>query len=118
MQPDLTAFDAEIDEVDERYAAALADLPPELRADPRRSRRACRRSRARRSASLAERYLTDTPPAEIRFNVNPFVIWFWLGGLVGVGGALFALWPSAEGRRRRVSDVYGARLARELSGSG
>ena len=59
--------------------------------------------------------MTDTPPAEIRFNVNPFVIWFWIGVLVGVGGALFALWPTAEGRRRRVSDVYGARLARELT---
>ena len=58
--------------------------------------------------------MTDTPPAEIRFNVNPFVVWFWIGVLVGVGGALFALWPTAEGRRRRVSDVYGARLAREL----
>jgi hypothetical protein len=35
--------------------------------------------------------------------------------MIGVGGALFALWPTAEGRRRRVSDVYGARLARDLT---
>jgi len=44
-----------------------------------------------------------------------FVVWFWLGVIVAVGGALFAIWPTPEGRRRRVSDVYGARLARELN---
>jgi cytochrome c biogenesis factor len=69
--------------------------------------------------NLSALYLNPkrTPPAQIRFNVNPFVVWFWLGGMIGVGGALFALWPTAEGRRRRVSDVYGARLARDLSRS-
>ena len=72
------------------------------------------RRRARRSTRSSSATSTDTPPAEIRFNVNPFVVWFWIGVLVGVGGALFALWPAAEGRRRRVTDVYGARLAREL----
>jgi hypothetical protein len=35
--------------------------------------------------------------------------------IVAVGGALFAIWPAPEGRRRRVGDVYGARLARELN---
>ena len=43
------------------------------------------------------------------------MVWFWLGVIVAVGGALFAIWPTPEGRRRRVSDVYGARLARELN---
>ena len=43
------------------------------------------------------------------------MIWFWLGAIIAIGGALFAIWPSPEGKRRRVTDVYGARLARELS---
>jgi len=114
MQPDLSSFDAQIDEVDENYAAALAELSPELRDDPEFLAIASA-EQGRQILALADRYMTDTPPAEIRFNVNPFVSWFWLGVLVGVGGALFALWPSADGRRRRVTDVYGARLARELT---
>ncbi len=114
MQPDLTSFDRDINRFDTLYANAFGDLSPELAADPR--------VQAKQSDFQAEmirglmlKYLNETPPAEIRFNVNPFVIWFWIGGLIGVGGALFALWPSGDGRRRRVSDVYGARLARDLS---
>ncbi len=57
-----------------------------------------------------------TPPASIRFNINPFVIWIWLGAIVVALGALFAIWPGGgEGKRRRVSDVYAVRLARDLS---
>ena len=43
------------------------------------------------------------------------MIWFWLGAIIAIGGALFAIWPTPEGKRRRVTDIYGARLARELS---
>ncbi|MDX6624875.1 MAG: cytochrome c-type biosis protein CcmF [Solirubrobacterales bacterium] len=112
MQPDLSSFDPIIAEGDRRYAkqfGPLIDNPdPEVQAT-------LASVQGDLVLALSQRYLNDTPPAEIRFNVNPFVIWFWLGGMVGVGGALFALWPTAEGRRRRVSDVYGARLARELA---
>ena len=50
--------------------------------------------------------------------MNPFVIWIWIGGAIAVAGALIAVWPAPEARRRRVSDVYAARLARDLAGSG
>jgi hypothetical protein len=32
-----------------------------------------------------------------------------------MAGALLALWPSPEARRRRVTSLYAARLGRELS---
>jgi cytochrome c-type biogenesis protein CcmF len=64
--------------------------------------------------AIAERYETDSSPINLRVNVNPFVIWIWLGGAVAIGGALFALWPAPATRRRQVSDVYAARLARDL----
>ena len=114
MQPDLSAFDRVIDRYDASYARLNSALAPEVLNDER-YKAAAAAKQGLQVRALAERYLNDTPPAEIRFNVNPFVAWFWLGGLVAVAGALFSLWPGAEGRRRRVSDVYGARLARELS---
>ena len=55
--------------------------------------------------------------AEFRVNVNPLVIWIWIGGAIAVAGALVAVWPAPEARRRRVADVYAARLARELGGA-
>jgi cytochrome c-type biogenesis protein CcmF len=64
--------------------------------------------------AIAERYESDASPIDLRVNVNPFVIWIWLGGAIAIGGALFALWPVPAARRRQVSDVYAARLARDL----
>jgi cytochrome c-type biogenesis protein CcmF len=60
-------------------------------------------------------YLKGSPPALFRFIVSPFVAWIWIGGALGIGGALVALWPSPEARRRRVTSLYAARLGRELS---
>jgi cytochrome c-type biogenesis protein CcmF len=59
-------------------------------------------------------YLKNPPPATFRVNVNPLVTWIWVGGGIAVIGGLVAIWPAPEARRRRVSDVYAARLAREL----
>jgi cytochrome c-type biogenesis protein CcmF len=63
---------------------------------------------------IERRYLADPPPANFRVNVNPLVTWIWVGGAIAVIGGLVAIWPAPEARRRRVSDVYAARLAREL----
>ncbi len=114
MQPDLSSFDDQINAYDARYAAAFKRFPAAVVNSPEAQRQIAVQQ-GEQIRALADKYMTDTPPAQIRFNVNPFVVWFWLGGLIGVGGALFALWPTAEGRRRKVSDVYGARLARDLT---
>jgi cytochrome c-type biogenesis protein CcmF len=111
MQPDLTSFDGVIAQGDRRYAKLAAGLPPD---DPQVARFLAD-TQGKLVEALGARYARQTPPANIRFNVNPFVIWIWIGGIVAVLGALFALWPGAELRRRRVSDLYAARLARELS---
>jgi cytochrome c-type biogenesis protein CcmF len=110
MQPDLSSFDPIIDEGDSRYARLAAQVP-----DTPQGQAALADIQGQLISALEQKYVTDPPPAEIRFNVNPFVVWFWLGVIVAVGGALFAIWPAPEGKRRRVSDVYGARLARELN---
>ena len=65
-------------------------------------------------AAVAKSYMQNTPPVDFRVNVNPLVIWIWIGGAISVIGALIAIWPAPEARRRRVSDVYAARIAREL----
>ncbi|MDQ2675247.1 MAG: hypothetical protein M3Y34_00430, partial [Actinomycetota bacterium] len=64
--------------------------------------------------NLQERYENGEIPVDFRINVNPLVIWIWVGGAIGVIGGLIAAWPAASARRRRVSDVYAARLARDL----
>lgn len=116
MQPDLTSFDGEIQGFDRRYADVVRNLDADT-ASSSDVQNQLASLQGEEIRNLVERYMTqgETPPAEIRFNVNPFVIWFWVGVFIGVSGALFGLWPSGDGRRRRVSDVYGARLARDLS---
>ena len=111
MRPDLTSFDEFIEGSDRRIAdatgdAAAADAPflAELRAE----------LQGLAVNSLANRFTEDELPVDFRVNVNPFVIWIWIGGAIGIVGALIAVWPAPEARRRRVSDVYAARLARDL----
>jgi cytochrome c-type biogenesis protein CcmF len=65
---------------------------------------------------LAQNYAANPPPATFRVNVNPLVIWVWIGALISVVGGFFSAWPSAEGRRR-VRAAYAARVGRELSGA-
>jgi cytochrome c-type biogenesis protein CcmF len=65
--------------------------------------------------AIAGSYLNRPPPALFRMIVSPFVAWIWIGGALGLAGALTALWPSPEARRRRVASLYAARLGRELS---
>ena len=65
--------------------------------------------------AVARSYANDPPPAAFRAIVSPLVVWIWLGGGIVMVGALLALWPSPEARRRRVTSLYAARLGRELS---
>jgi cytochrome c-type biogenesis protein CcmF len=111
MQPDLTRLDPVIERADSRLAAIAERLPMD---DPRAQiQLAGLQGSAIRA--IASRYTNDPPPANFRINVNPLVTWIWIGWLIALSGALIALWPSAEARRRRVADIYAARLARDLS---
>jgi cytochrome c-type biogenesis protein CcmF len=110
MRPDLSGFDPVIAAVDrrlERFAGRLEMGNPEdlrLFAD-------AQGAAINRFASVYEQ---SPVPVDFRVNVNPFVLWLWVGGLIAVAGGLFAAWPAPSGARRRVRDVYAARLARDL----
>ena len=89
---------------DRRLSRLRKALPPN---DPQRAARRLRQGHAIRA--IADRYVCDPPPANFRVNVNPLVIWIWIGGAIALVGALIA--PVA-GRRRapppRLGRVRGA----------
>jgi cytochrome c-type biogenesis protein CcmF len=95
FQPDLSVLDDDI----ARGNRQLADLPPDAQGIA--------------ILALAERYAQNPPPATFRVIVNPLVMWLWIGALVSLAGALLALWPSAEARRRARA-AYAARVGREV----
>jgi cytochrome c-type biogenesis protein CcmF len=98
VQPDLARLMPAIREADRRFS----DVAPQLQ--------------AQLITAIARSYAKDPPPANFRMIVSPMVSWIWIGGLIAVLGALTALWPGGgDPRRRAVSSVYAARLARELS---
>jgi cytochrome c-type biogenesis protein CcmF len=97
VQPDLGALEERIREADRRFAGVSPDLQGVLVLD------------------IVNRYLEEAPPAQFRTLVSPLVSWIWIGGAIAVLGAITALWPSAQTRRRRVTSLYAARLGRELS---
>jgi cytochrome c-type biogenesis protein CcmF len=94
----------------------LASLMPAIReADKKFSGPQFQRYLPTLIAAIAQSYANDPPPANFRMIVSPLVSFIWIGGLIAVFGALIALWPGAETRRRAVHSVYAAKLARELS---
>ena len=90
-----------IREADQKFGNILQKLPPTYA--------------ARVITAITKSYAHNPPPANFRMIVSPMVAWIWIGGVVAVFGALIALWPGAETRRRAVHSVYAAKLARELS---
>jgi cytochrome c-type biogenesis protein CcmF len=97
VQPDLRALKGPIREANRRFRESSLDVQGLV------------------IAAIADRYRRDPPPAAFRAIVSPLVVWIWLGGGIVMAGALLALWPSPEARRRRVTSLYAARLGRELS---
>jgi cytochrome c-type biogenesis protein CcmF len=92
----------------------LAKLMPVIREADKRFPAVGAREQALLIAGIARAYVNSPPPANFRMIVSPMVSWIWIGGGIAVLGALLALWPGTETRRRAVSSVYAARLAREL----
>jgi cytochrome c-type biogenesis protein CcmF len=110
MQPDLTSFNPVINGADRRLNRIARGLP----AKNVKAGQALGYLQGLAVRSIEKRYLTRTPPANFRVNVNPLVTWIWVGGAIAAIGGLVAVWPAPEARRRRASDIYAARLAREL----
>jgi cytochrome c-type biogenesis protein CcmF len=96
FQPDLSVLDPEI----ARGNKQLAGLPGDAQGIA--------------ILAMADDYAKNPPPATFRVIVNPLVIWIWIGALFALGGAMLALWPTAEARRR-VHAAYAARVGRDLS---
>jgi cytochrome c-type biogenesis protein CcmF len=97
VRPDLGLLEPRIKEADAKFASAPG------------------RVQALLVAALADSYRRNAPAAAFRVIVSPLVAWIWIGGVIVVLGALTALWPSAEARRRRVTSLAAARVGRELS---
>jgi len=110
MQPDLTSLNPIIDGADRRLTRIARAVDP----NDAQAAQGLGELQGLAIRKIKQRYLADTPPATFRVNVNPLVSWIWIGGAIAVIGGLVAIWPAPAARRRRVSDVYAARLAREL----
>jgi cytochrome c-type biogenesis protein CcmF len=110
MQPDLSSLDPIINGADRRLEKLAKGVSP----SNVKAGQALGYLQGLAVRTIERRYLAQTPPAQFRVNVNPLVSWIWLGGAIAVIGGLVAIWPAPAARRRRVSDVYAARLAREL----
>jgi cytochrome c-type biogenesis protein CcmF len=110
MQPDLTSLNSMINGADRRLNRIARGVSPKNV----QAGQALGYLQGLAVRAIEKRYVTKTPPADFRVNVNPLVSWIWVGGAIAAVGGLVAIWPAPEARRRRVSDVYAARLAREL----
>jgi cytochrome c-type biogenesis protein CcmF len=48
---------------------------------------------------IARQYLHSEAAATFKVIINPLVLWMWIGGIIGLIGALIAVWPSRSRRK-------------------
>ena len=48
---------------------------------------------------IALQYVTSSSAATFKVIINPLVLWMWIGGIIGLIGALIAVWPSRSRRK-------------------
>ncbi|MBS1887295.1 MAG: cytochrome c biogenesis protein CcsA [Actinobacteria bacterium] len=48
---------------------------------------------------IARSYVKEDIPATFKVIINPLVLWMWIGGIIGLVGALIAVWPSRSRRK-------------------
>jgi cytochrome c-type biogenesis protein CcmF len=115
VQPDIAAVRRRAGAADRGFRACVGGAPgapPQCRsvarlmraaaADPRLRPVALAQIGALQAATaerLARSYLTDRGAATFRVIVDPLVAWIWIGGLIALGGALIAIWPTRRARR-------------------
>jgi cytochrome c-type biogenesis protein CcmF len=97
VQPDLAELEEPIAEAERRFAGSSPDV------------------QGIAIAAIVERYRNRPVPVAVRVLVSPLVAWIWIGGGIVLAGALIALWPAAEARRRALAGAYAARVGRDLS---
>jgi cytochrome c-type biogenesis protein CcmF len=131
LQPDLTQVERSATSADRGFAACVRGEPGTPAACTKLSalmRASAQNPRLRPAAldsiallqsttinRVAQGYLDAGAEATFRVNVNPMASWLFIGGLVGLTGALIAVWPTPGARRRRVTGAAAARIGRGLS---
>ncbi len=113
MRPDLTQFDDDI-EIADRRILQVGERIDASAPNPEAAAALQANLQGIAILRLRDAYLEAGAPVDFRVNYNPLVMWLWVGGAIAVAGGLIAIWPAAAAKRRRVSDVRAARLAREL----
>ncbi|HEY2478740.1 MAG TPA: cytochrome c-type biogenesis CcmF C-terminal domain-containing protein [Solirubrobacterales bacterium] len=48
---------------------------------------------------IARQYVHDPAAATFKVIINPLVMWMWIGGIIGLVGALIAVWPARSRRK-------------------
>jgi cytochrome c-type biogenesis protein CcmF len=48
---------------------------------------------------IARGYIHEANAATFKVIVNPLVLWMWIGGIIGLIGALIAVWPTRSRRK-------------------
>ncbi len=48
---------------------------------------------------IARGYVNEPNAATFKVIINPLVLWMWIGGIIGLVGALIAVWPSRSRRK-------------------
>ena len=48
---------------------------------------------------IARQYVNSEAAATFKVIINPLVLWMWIGGIIGLIGALIAVWPSRSRRK-------------------
>jgi len=106
LEPDTSVIQDRAKVADERFGAYMRQrVLPEIQRDPSQTAELTRqlvKVQDLATDEIIQAYVDPAKPVPVTFRiiVSPMVTWIWLGSIITVLGALFAVWPSGTFRRR------------------
>ena len=106
LEPNTARIQKRAKMADERFRGLMALVAQRVQKNPGQAAEAAQFAtdvQNKTTDQIIGLYVKRADPVTFRIIISPMVTWIWAGAIIGILGALFALWPARDPRRRKAA---------------
>ena len=106
LEPNTANIQKRAKMADERFRGLMALVAQRVQKNPGEAAKAAQFAtdvQNKTTDQIIGLYVKRADPVTFRIIISPMVTWIWAGAIIGILGALFALWPARDPRRRKAA---------------